>query len=439
MGTLSAGLEHRKLALWALLFLIANIGVKASYAGSMLLLATLLAPSEYASYGLLYALQSGATTLAVIGLIEVTAGRLRNYGAETRHKLFQDITGLFVYTALVSCIFLLPIMFWLGGREGGLAVIPATLLGIITGFSVMQASFDRIDERHAVSLLTSAGIPLAAIVGVLFGTVLFGNLVAIYSLGLLGAAGVMLALGLSGKFYRITLPDRSALRSASLEIVPFVAIGVLGWASGYGMTLVVDTQFDPLAVAGFTFIYTAASVSQMVANSLNMVWAPRFYRLYNGGNHERAERQSGQFFAAMALVLGITGFVVAVALPWVTWFVGGNLARYGLLHLELALLLSGYVLSTALWHCQNYFLVSGRGKEMMINSLWSGPVSLVLWVICMLILGPLGAYVGFLLQIAIKAVLLWAAARQHWTVRPWWPAIILCAALPFAALLVPVP
>lgn len=439
MSIIGASRERRQLALWAMLFLAANVGVKAVYAAGVLMLATLLVPADYARYGLLYALQSGATTLAVIGLIEVTAGRLRHYAADTRHRLFEDMTGLFLVTALAGCLLMLPIVLWLGGRGLGWAVIPATALGVVTGFSGLQASFDRIDERHFVSLLSSAGVPLAAIVGVLIGAVLSGDLVAIFGLGLLGAGGVLVALAVSGKLHPARPPGREALAPVALEIVPFLAIGVFGWASGYGMTLVIDWRFDPVHVASFIFLYTVASISQIVASSMNMVWAPRFYRLHNDVEHDRAERQSGSFFAAMALVLGLTGFAMASALPWITWLVGGNLAGYGQLRFELILLLAAYVLTTVFWHCQNYFLVAGRGRQLMNNTLWSGAISLALWVGCMLALGPEGIYLGFLLQMAIKSLFLWRAARRYWSVRPWWIAIILSACLPFAALLVPVP
>jgi O-antigen/teichoic acid export membrane protein len=431
---------RRQVAVWAALFLVANMGVKAGYAGFMLLLATLLVPEDYANYGLLYSAQVAATTLATMGLVEVTAGRLRDYTSETRSQLFQNMTGLFLITAVTGCVLLTPIVLWLGGRNLGLAAIPAILLGVATGFSVLQASFHRIDERHAISLLSSAGVPLAAIIGIFVGAVISGNLYVMFGLGLLGACGVIATIAATGQAYGITVPSADTIRRTAIEVAPFLAIGFFGWASGYGMTLVVDWQFEPIDVARYTLLYTAASIGQVVASSMNMVWAPRFYRLFNNGEMDRAERQGGKFYALMALVLGLTGFMTAAAFPWLVSLIGGNLAGYGKLRLELMLLLAAYVLATPFWHCQNFYLVAGHGRELMHNSLWSGGVGLAVWIGCMFLLGPKGAYLGFLIQMAIKSVALWGGARHLWPVRPWWWAMVLVGGLlPFTALFMPVP
>jgi O-antigen/teichoic acid export membrane protein len=437
-GSNSSG-GRREITLWAALFVGTNITVKAGYAGSMLLLATFLTPAEYANYGLLYALQGAATTLATIGLVEVTAGRLRDYSRDTRHRLFQEMSGLFLLTAALSCVLLSPLVWWFAGKGLGLAAVPAALLGIAAGLSVVQASFHRIDEQHAISLVSSAGVPLAAIAGVLVGLLLFGDLAGMFALGLLAAGGVIVGLAVTGHIFVGQLPTARAARVTGIELAPFLAIGIFGWASGYGMTLVLDWRFEPVDVASFTFIYTAASVGQVVASSMNMVWAPRYYHLFNNGEVHRAERQSSQFYAVMALALGLTGFAAAVALPWLTWFIGGNLAGYGRLRLEFILLLSAYVIATPFWHCQNLFFVTGRGRELMNNTLWSGALGFVTWIGCMFLLGPEGAYLGFFLQMAVRTVALWLHARRYGPVRPWWLAIWAAGALPFAALLVPAP
>jgi O-antigen/teichoic acid export membrane protein len=222
-------------------------------------------------------------------------------------------------------------------------------------------------------------------------------------------------------------------------LAPFIIITIFGWLSGYGMNFIINLKFEPLHVATFTVLFTVSSVSQMIASSLNMVWAPRFYQLFNEGAMDQAEFRNRYFFSLLAGVLGVVGCLSVALLPWITGLVGGNLSHYGNFRLELAFLMAGYIVSISWWYGQNYYHVAGYGVQLMYLSIWSGGSGLALWVVCMIALGPVGIFVGFALQMAIKAGAMWGMGNKYWRLRPPWSAITIGCALTFAGLLFPVP
>jgi len=435
---MSGGAAGSSLAIPAITFLLANITIKMGYAGSVLLLASILPPDEYAGYGLLYALQTVVTTLSITGLLEITAGRLRHYNDSNRTVLFADMSGLFVVTSAASFAIVMPIIalvFW--PKDYGLAAVAATVLGVIMGLGSLQASFHRIEERHMVSLVSSAGLPLAALVGVLCAALWLQQLWIIFALASLLALVVVAALFGLGKVPVARLPDQMELARSLREIAPFCIVGLFSWLGGYGMSFVIEGQSTPTAVASYTFLYTVAALGQVVANSMNMVWSPRFYRLFNAGQMSTAETQSRRFFSAEAALLGLAGLGAVAALPLVCDLIGGHLQTYGQYRWQLAVLLASYVISIPAWHAQNYYMVSGSGRQLMTVSIWAALIGFTIWIGGIIMFGETAIYLGFALQAGVRSAILWAGARSRWLLTAPWAAIVLAAGLPFLALLSP--
>ncbi len=433
--------ETRHVLYWMVLFTCANIGVKGAYSLVVLLLASVLTPGAYAGFGFLYAIQGAMTTLATVGLQETTAARLKAHSSERRRRiLYGRMSGLFGVTAVLAVFMLFPFVALMEHANIPLiAIICAVLIGAVTGYGVLQAGFQRLENRHAASLLSSSGIPFFGVIGFMIGGWWARDLTLIFALGLAGAVIALAAIILKGQIYRGSISTLRCIRREFSSLGPFLIMGIFGWLSGYGMNFIIDFCFDALHVATFTFLFTAASVSQMIANSLNMVWAPRFYQLFNEGDMDRAETRNRFFFSSLAAVLGSVGGLAVALLPWITGLVGGNLSHYGDLRFELALLMSGYVVCISWWYGQNYYHVAGYGSALMHLSLRSGGAGLILWIICMLGLGSIGIFAGFAIQMAIKAGAMYVAGNHHWRLRPPWVTIVIGCALTFLGLLFPVP
>lgn len=432
----------KRVIAWGAVFSASAALVKAAYMGLALFLAAVLPPTAYAGFGLLYAAQTAMGAFAGVGVQETTIGRLKEYmGEQHRNGLFTDAVKLFYVTAVLALMSAGVVLMVVekSAAVTAVAILAALLLGIITAFAAMQAALIRLKEQHAASLAYSAGVPLVACVGSAIGIWLAGTLESVFVGGLVAGLigiGVLAAVrhGYAGAW-----PRWQGLRRDLLLLAPFAVMAFLGWLSGYGIIFVINDAFESVYVAHYTFLFMVSSVSQMVATSMNMVWSPRFYRLFIDGSFEGAERQNQKFFLIQAVCLGGIGAISVAALPWFANGIGGHLEAYGDMRLELALLFAGYVAAVPWWHTQNYYFVANQGARLMRVVMWMGAVGLSVWIVCMLAVGPLGIYVGFAAQAAVKSLGVWADARRQWLVSPPWAAIVLAMVLVFVGMTVPRP
>ena len=432
--------ETRRVIGWVVIFTGVNVGVRGMFALAVFFLAAVLSTEDYAGFGMLYALQGAMTMFSLTGLGETTAARLKNHPHGYRRQvLFRRISGLFVITTATAFLLILPFALLIMRLESFMKIVPALLLGAVIGFSTLQAGFQRIEQQHAASLLSSAGIPFCCAIGLMVGGWWCRHLTLVFTMGLASATLALIILLVKGYAWFGPLPHPKRARKELSILGPYLIIAVFGWLSGYGMNFLIDVQFEPREVATFTFLFTAASLSQMIISSLNMAWAPRFYQMFNDGELVYAESRNWVFYSLLAGVLGVGGGLAVALLPWITGLIGGRLAQYGNFRLELAFLMAGYVAGIPFWHGQNYYHVAGFGLSLTRLSVWSGGAGLVVWFICMLVLGPIGIFIGFMLQMVIKAGAMWRAGNHHWQFRPPWAAIAIACAVIFAGLLFPVP
>lgn len=433
--------ETHNVMLWMMLFTGANIGVKGTYALAIFWLASFLSPEEYAKFGILYALQGAVATFAIFGLGETTASRLKLHpSGQRRQVLFRRMSSLFPFTTLIGIVLLIPfIVMALSGGTPLLTLISAILLGAVIAYSLLQAGFHRIEEKHAASLLSSVGIPLGALAGLVIGGWWARDVSSIFVFGFAGAFFVLITLLIKNQVLLGSLPRLKLVQKELLVLWPFLIIGIFGWLSGYGMNFVIDLKFEPIQVATFTFLLTISSINQMIASSLNMVWSPRFYQLYNENSFVLAESKSRFFFTILAITLGIFGGLIVTLLPWLTTLIGGNLVHYSEYRLELAFLMASYVVTIPWWFGVNYYHVSGYGNTLMRLIIWSSCAGILIWLASIISLGSVGIFLGFFLQMFIRSLALLIDGKRYWRLRPPWSAILIGTGFVFIGLLLPMP
>jgi O-antigen/teichoic acid export membrane protein len=430
-----------RLLVWSGVFASATALVKAAYFAFVIYLAAVLPPEAYALFGLLYALQTAIGVFAGVGVQESTIGRLgASATLDDRQELYRTGFGLFFISGAVAVVVLaVGAASVIAGERNItiLAISSALLLGLINASSALQAGFLRLDERHLASIVYSCGVPLVSCAGSFAGFYSDGSVEAIFAGGLVSGAVGLLALRFAGLRPFSGSPNWPRAKAQASGLLPFAAIAIFGWFSGYGINFVIRGVFEAIEVARYTLLLTAASVAQMAATAMNMAWSPRFYRMYLGSATRDAELHSRRFFAVQAWALGLLAAVVIAILPWAAGGIGGYLAAYGGMRLEMALLFSGYLLSIPWWHAQNYFLIANEGASLMRIVIWTGVAGVGAWGVSMFILGEIGIYMGFVFQIAMRSIAAWIYARERWQVSPPWLSISAGIGLPFAALWTP--
>jgi O-antigen/teichoic acid export membrane protein len=389
-------------------------------------LARTLSVDDYASFGLLYALQQGLVTFTLAGIVEAVVGLLKEHRpAEQRARLFAAANTAFFLMALGAIAFamLLWVMFFKNSEMTLLTYISVLGGGVLLALTSFQAQLVRLEEKHLSSLLFSFLPPLTGLVG---GFVAFMIARTVQSFFVGTAMGVLISLlGLCISrvgLWRIVVRVSEA-RHILLRAVPFIAVAFLGWLSGYGNNYLIDLYFLRADVAKFTFALSLCSIMLLIAGALNQVWAPRFYRLIHELPFGQVERKNQQFYHVLGLVLGFVGGGVVVIFPFAMNMLGGNLVSYQSMNLELSLLFSAYVLLTPWWHCQNHFLSHSMGQSILKITLLTSFIGIVILLMLMLLLGPIGIYIGFLAQMLLRAMGIVLLARRKWPVEVSWDGI----------------
>jgi len=434
-------MQLRQLVLWSGAFALASGVVKMAYMGLVAVLAALLPPGNFAAFGMLYAAQTAMGTYAGVGVQETVIGRLSKCKSDSdRDILFREAQRLFGLTAGLAAVIILAVLHALDFPQlGKLSTLLAIFLGGVNAAAVLQSALNRLHGQYSVALCFATAVPVAGTIAGLGAFYIEKTVDAVFAGGAIGSGAVFAYLVARGRAYWPRERRKERIWQQLTGLLPFIGIATFGWAGGYGMAIAIGALFEPVEVAHYTFLITVASVAQLVATALNLVWAPRFYQLILSGEQHTAEIHSRRLYGGLSIVIGIVAAVSVGSLPWVTGAVGGNLTYYGSMRMELALLFIGYILIAPWWHAQNYFLVRNQGQRLMKVVVLTGSAGIGMWIVCMMILGPVGIYIGFILQIAAKSIGAWVAGRRTWKLRPSWGAISIGMALVMLGLLGPIP
>jgi O-antigen/teichoic acid export membrane protein len=390
-------------------------------------LARTLSVAEFANFGLLYATQSGVTTLALAGVAEAVVASLRDCRTpDSRAALYATAVRIFAAGAFVVGV---PAIGFLAAFISGGAIPPTTAAyavgsGVLLGYAALQAQLIRLEEQHRASLFFSFAAPLAGLVGGFLAVLVRPQVSAFFLGSMLGVLGALLVLAPKLLGFRHPRSSTVSARAQFMVGVPFILVAFFGWISGYGSNYIINIAFDPAEVARFTFLLTLTSVLQLIATALNQVWSPRFYQLIHEQPILEVERKNSRFFRVQALVLGLAAGCMVALYPMSVRLLGGTLLAYQSMTLELALMLAYYIIATPVWHAQNYFLAFGRGRDLMFVTLTSGVIGIGALLLLMKTLGPIGLYLGFVAQVVARAAGYLFAARSHWKLAIAWDGIL---------------
>jgi len=385
-----------------------------------------LSVNDFATFGLLYALQTGMTTFAIAGIVEAVVGLLRQHRTVAeRRTVYGAANRAFVLMALLASVVAVLVFAVVTkqSRIGFRALAWVLASGALLAFSSLQARIVRLEEKHLSSLLFSLVAPLAGLAGGFVAFVIHRTPQSFFGGSAVGVTVALLSLWRSGEGLCRSVEPTIAARAIVLAGVPFVVVAFLGWLSGYGNNYVIEVILERVEVARFTFVLSLSSIMLLIATALNQVWSPRFYRITHEQSFEQVERKNRRFFRMQAVVLGIVGGTVVALFPRAMSTLGGNLIAYQSMRFELTFLLGSYVLQCPGWHCQNYYLAYGRGPELMKVMLATSVIGIAAWIGLMWVLGPIGVYLGFVMQVLLRTVGMVVVAKKYWPVTISWEGV----------------
>lgn len=433
--------SQQKLVHFALLFAGSAAVLKLLGFLLSLWIARAMIPEQYGIWGLAFAIQIGIGTFGMVGIQESVIGMLKEHTSQPdrSHLYAASMRAYLVTLAITLIVSFCVIDVSLGWKSiNALGFTGVIVSGSLMALASLQAQIARLEEDHLTSLVFSFIIPLAGV----GGSAMAFNLIPSVDAFFAGSGlGMLLATASFYRCLRGLTPATSNVAFTSYKLVrrlsPFVIVAFFGWLSGYGQSLFVNHLFGLEDVAKLTFLLTTGAVLQLLTSALNQVWAPRFYSLiHSNQDNDEVERLNHRFYSAQSIALGVFAAICVAVMPYLLDYVGGQLIVYRHMQAELLLIFAGYIVLVPWTHCQNYLLVHDKGKSLMYVVLISSVIGLAGWIVLMALLGPLGIYLGFFIQMVLRSIGISISVRQ-WPVRLSWGATVIGIFVACSGLLLP--
>ncbi len=387
-------------------------------------LAGFLSTSEYAKFGLNYSLFSIISGLSAAGIYESIISNLNEHKNRSG-ELFKAGNSVFIILSSTSFLFIFFLVpFFFESQFNSIVQYVILAIGaILISFFTYQSIVIRLREEYSFSVILSFVPMLFSYIGGFIG-VFYLEKESGYFLGsLVGIIIILLCLlPLLIKKNILFSKDKEIVFSIIYRIVPYIIIAVLMWLSGYGNSYVINYFFKDSDVATFVFLFTISSILQLVGSSMNQVWTPKFYNDYTHYAIEELERRYNRFTVIQGFVIGFAGLCIIVLSSFIFKAFQG-FQKFENTHYELFFLFLGYVVSIPWWHHQNYYMINNKGKVLMNITLISSIIGYIIWVLCMFLLGRIGIYLGFFLQMFTRSMLVYIQAYKYWKIRSDWEGI----------------
>lgn len=399
--------------------------------------ATSLPQDSYADWGLLYSVQTGVISFSLVGIVESVVGLLNSYDKDSqRVQLYAAAVSVFRWTGLVTAFLVVIFYFlYLNPHSAGLvALLSVVISGLLLAYSGLQSQIVRLKEDHLSSLFFAFFVPLSGLIGSAVTFNIFGSVNSFFCGSAIGLAIILLLFRNQFANRHPFLPQNTIHLQLFSRLAPFIIVTFLGWLSGYGNNFLVQRFFGPVEVAKFTFALTVSSIPQLVSASLNQVWAPRFYKLTHCYPFDEVESRNIIFYNLQCILLGLLGAVSIIVFPHLLSAIGGNLLSYLSMRYEICLLFVAYILLAPWTHAYNYLLAYDKGRHVMNIVIATSAIGILLWLLLMLMLGPMGIYVGFLSQMFLRSAGIYIYSRRFWPLRVGWLGLIVGSTLPLSAL-----
>ena len=381
-------------------------------------IAKILTVDEFAQFGILLAIQQGLVVFGNAGVIETTIGKLKDIQSsyDKEHLYKSSLMAFILLTIGASIIVGFSIFSLTKQSESFHTYVVVILSGALLGLVSFKSQLYRIDEIHSRALLYSFIPALGGVVGSGICVFIFATTSSFFYGTVLGVFIPLLFLEKKFRSPEKVFFNKSESFNILIKAIPYLAIAIMSWLSGYGNNYIIDEFFTSGEVAKFTFLLSLCSIMLMLASALNQVWGPRFFKLIFRMPFTEVENRSKTFYYILNHLLGILGGFVVIMYPFFITLVGGNVLFYYDMTLELSLMFSAYIFTTPWWHCYNHFLSQGLGSSLLKISLITSSIGLFSTIMLMWLLGPIGIFIGFSVQILIRSIGILYFSKRKWEI-----------------------
>ena len=283
----------------------------------------------------------------------------------------------------------------------------------------MSVSIHQLQEKHRRAILLK-------ILPILFCYV-SGLLGAFYAKSIFGffagcASGLFMCLIIMEVIVRQPTEknnyiDADLIKSLFKDCIPFFAVGIMGWLSGYGNNFFIKGFFSNNEVAEFTMVFNFNFVLLLTINSVNQVWFPRFFIIASERPEEYLNEINKLVNHGQLLVISVLSGMILLYFQEGLRLFGGNLTKYSSIKPYLAITCSSYVFLNLYYRSYPYFLLHRNGMFFLKIVLWTSMIGICMWVFLMWKVGSWGIYIGFFIVMVIRAGSVFYYASRKWKIK----------------------
>lgn len=381
--------------------------------------ASFLSVEEYASFGLNYSFFSVVCLFSYAGINESVIGWLKQ--ENNIKELFKSANSVFLFFSLISFLLFIPLykIIYIDSDISILSLISITLGAILLSFFTFQSIIVRLKEQHLESVIYSFFPPLLAYLLGFYFVFRTKQGVSYFEGVLLAAIISIFGLLILRRYFIGFSNSKTIIKRIIKSSLPFIAIAFFAWILGYGNTFLINYLFEDIQVATYVFLFTIASILQLVANSMNQVWSPRFYKIFKEDQLEEIENKYSFFTIVQGVIIGLFGALIIIVFPIITFYFD-SLSKFDNVELPMLFLFGGYIVSIPWWHTQNYYMINSKGEELMNLTLISGLLGLSFWIGFMILFKEEGIYLGFFVQLLVRSLLVYFCGKKLWNIRFHW-------------------
>lgn len=397
---------------------------------SILWIGKVFTPIEYANFAILFSIHQGIATFGGAGVKESIVGFFKDLKSKhERNYLFSNALLSTIPSFLSSLIFfLLFYFFYIKSKNPDLILLCLLFTiasGALSSFLAFKSHMNRLREDHFGSIIYLFTPQFLIFLGGIIFTLLFNNSQYFFAGSALFLIIFSILAFLAIRNNKLPLLYGSFTKKIILYSFPYYLIAFTGWIKGYGNNFIINIYLDSFEIAAYSFLFTISGILLMIADSLNTVWAPRFYNTFSKDRVQNLERKNNFFYGVLAVMLGLVISFILVTYKFILQMIGGNLLLYSEMHFELYIILLSYVIYSPIWHYRIHYYVNSLGNILMKITIASSILGVLNMILFIKYFGSIGIYYGFLSSTIINLLFTSIISHDKWTLSINWFAVVI--------------
>ena len=407
---------------------------------AIILIAKYFSTEQYAIFALLFSIHQGVASFSIAGINESVIGFLKeNKSQKSKDELFSNVLVTTIPTTLIVFLSAMITYYFYLKQKNPEIIFLVFLFTIISGtllsYSIFNSKIFRLKENHFGAIMYLFFPQLLLFIVGSVSIFISNNINYFFISSFFSILSFIIILKIFFKELNLPLTIGRHSKKIIIKSIPYYAIAVLGWLGGYGNNFIINIFLEKYDIAAFTFIYTLSGILLLISNSLNQVWAPRFYNSFSKKNYKSLEQKNSFFYGILNVIISITVAAIIILYPTAIRIFGGNLDAYSNMQFELYLLLTSFIIYTPVWHYRLHYYVRSFGNKLMKINLLSSVVGIVATIFFIKNYGSLGIYIGFMSHNIVNLLCMMFFSNREWNIIINWSCFWLSLSIGLTAFL----